>query len=145
MDFEHLPPEIKEMIFIQAVDVRGLKRGLRLKLVCKAWAPQISMAIVKTDMLVDILVEAFPVSWGQKSLQSKTIWVDGSIPLIAGRLVGDYLCRVVSDLRVKRPGVKIIRQILDMLCLKANVSRDDSVRTFHITAEEPSVSHQHLR
>ncbi|KAF2395524.1 hypothetical protein EJ06DRAFT_585853 [Trichodelitschia bisporula] len=53
IDIFKLPPELFREILVQAVAVRGLKRGLRLRLVCKLFASEVVKAVIAGDTLAD--------------------------------------------------------------------------------------------
>ncbi|KAF2667216.1 ankyrin [Microthyrium microscopicum] len=118
MEFEFLPTEIKHMIFVQAAESRGLKRALRLRLVCKTWANQVSTAIANSNLLRETLSEL--------SLQPAPHWDFENIGSPGAKpLLTQYLCHLVNKSRATKGATKSIRQTLDRLCLRANVDQDD--------------------
>ncbi|KAF2463609.1 ankyrin [Lindgomyces ingoldianus] len=55
MELIDLPPEIIREILVHAVKVRGIKRGLRLRLINPYFATEVLQALYQTDLLEDLV------------------------------------------------------------------------------------------
>ncbi|PMD64614.1 ankyrin [Hyaloscypha bicolor E] len=63
MLFQDLPAELLQKILVQAILARGVKRGLRLRLVCKLFSHKIQPALFESRLLDDFYVEAVAPNW----------------------------------------------------------------------------------
>ncbi|KAI1333605.1 ankyrin [Xylariaceae sp. FL0016] len=135
MQLLDLPPELLHQVLVQAIIARGVKRGLRLKLVCRTFAAAVRPALFETKLLDhSFTAEIGAQSWFRISdITTQQLWHSYVVRRVREetdpKIGGFVLLRSVAEALCQETTAVDLHTVIDAVCWMAFESLFKVLRT----------------